>query len=190
MPEAGKSGEIAGHAPIRMTSWSWQERLRQWLPWLLATLLIGALAIWSFRKYKQRTPRNKEDRIAVDTPREAAHVIALRTLDAIQKDAVWKKGQIKTHHASTSTALRLYLEHRFNFPALERSTTEIIQAINRLPLRENDTENLIEVLTLADLVKFAKFTPEVSDHQRIISRSIEFVENTMPSQEANETLAP
>ena len=190
MPEAGKSGEIAGHAPIRMTSWSWQERLRQWLPWLLATLLIGALAIWSFRKYKQRTPRNKEDRIAVDTPREAAHVIALRTLEAIQKDAVWKKGQIKTHHASASTALRLYLEHRFNFPALERSTTEIIQAINRLPLRENDTENLIEVLTLADLVKFAKFTPEVSDHQRIISRSIEFVENTMPSQEANETLVP
>jgi hypothetical protein len=46
------------------------------------------------------------------------------------------------------------------------------------------------VLTLADLVKFAKLTPETADHQRIVSRSIRFVENTIPSKEANETEAP
>jgi hypothetical protein len=38
-------------------------------------------------------------------------------------------------------------------------------------------------------VKFAKFTPEISDHERIVTRSIAFVENTIPSEEANETAA-
>jgi hypothetical protein len=56
-------------------------------------------------------------------------------------------------------------------------------------LRGGEIETLIEVLTLADLVKFAKFTPEISDHERIVTRSIAFVENTIPSEEANETAA-
>jgi hypothetical protein len=189
MPEPGKTGEIAGHAPIRLTSWSWQERVRQWLPWVLISVLIFGLGVWLFKKWQKRVPKQTTDRELPTAPLEPAHIIALRTLEAIQSNAVWKNGQVKMHHAASSEALRLYLEHRFNFPALERSTTEIKQAIKRLPLRGGEIETLIEVLTLADLVKFAKFTPEISDHERIVTRSIAFVENTIPSEEANETAA-
>jgi hypothetical protein len=189
MPEAAEPGQIAGHASIRLTSWSWQERMRQWLPWILISIMVIALGFWLFKKWKEQVPKEKTGGNLPVVPLEPAHVIALRTLERIQNDAVWKNGQIKLHHAASSEALRLYLEHRFSFPALERSTTEIKQAIKRLPLRGSETEALIEVLTLADLVKFAKFTPELSDHKRIVSRSIEFVENTIPSEEANETEA-
>ena len=110
-------------------------------------------------------------------------------MEGIQRDAIWQNGQVKAHHAAASEALRLYLEHRFDFPALERSPAEIKRGINQLPLRTDEIETLIEVLTLADLVKFAKLTPETADHQRIVSRSIRFVENTIPSKEAKETEA-
>jgi hypothetical protein len=70
---------------------------------------------------------------------------------------------------------------------LERSTAEIKNAIGQLPLRQSETEALIEVLTLADLVKFAKWSPAASDHERIVSRSIRFVENTIPVPESAET---
>ncbi|MBV42407.1 MAG: hypothetical protein CL834_05190 [Crocinitomicaceae bacterium] len=189
MPEAGDAGKLAGHAPIRLTSWSWKERIQQFFPLALAAALVFAVGFWLFKKWKERGPKEETERNVPVDPLEAAHVIALRRLEAIQSDAVWKKGQIKLHHAASSEALRLYLEHRFHFPALERSTSEIKQAINRLPLSRNETDTLIEVLTLADLVKFAKFTPELSDHERIVSRSIEFVENTIPSLEAKETAA-
>ena len=190
MPQPGKSGEIAGHAPLRLTSWSWQERLQQWLPWCLLLLVMIGMGLWVHRKWQQREPLAPKEKSSPDLPLEPAHVIALRTLEGIQRDAIWQKGQAKAHHAAASEALRLYLEHRFDFPALERSTAEIKRGINQLPLRTHEIETLIEVLTFADLVKFAKLTPETADHQRIVSRSIRFVENTIPSKEANETEAP
>lgn len=186
MPQPGKPGEIAGHAPIRLTQWSWAERLEHWLPKILVLLAILTLAVWAWRKWKLRDTAKKRTILERKTPLEPAHVIALRSLEAIQKTAVWKKGQIKTHHAGTSEALRLYLEHRFDFPALERSTAEIKKAIGQLPLRQSEAEALIEVLTLADLVKFAKWSPAAADHERIVSRSIRFVENTIPVPESSE----
>jgi hypothetical protein len=187
MPQPGKPGEIAGHAPIRLTQWSWAERLEHWLPKILVLLAVLTFAVWAWRKWKLRDPVKNRIIPERKIPLEPAHVIALRSLEEIQKTAVWKKGQIKTHHAGTSEALRLYLEHRFNFPALERSTAEIKNAIGQLPLRQSETEALIEVLTLADLVKFAKWSPAASDHERIVSRSIRFVENTIPVPESAET---
>ena len=190
MPQPGKSGEIAGHAPLRLTSWSWKERMQQWLPWIILLLAMIGMGLWVRRKWKQREPFVPKEKPSPRIPLEPAHIIALRTLEGIQRDAIWKKGQVKSHHAAASEALRLYLEHRFDFPALERSTAEIKRGINQLPLRTHEIETLIQVLTFADLVKFAKLTPETADHQRIVSRSIRFVENTIPSKEANETEAP
>jgi hypothetical protein len=161
--------------------------LEHWLPKILVLLAVLTFAVWAWRKWKLRDPVKNRIIPERKIPLEPAHVIALRSLEEIQKTAVWKKGQIKTHHAGTSEALRLYLEHRFNFPALERSTAEIKNAIGQLPLRQSETEALIEVLTLADLVKFAKWSPAASDHERIVSRSIRFVENTIPVPESAET---
>ena len=51
----------------------------------------------------------------------------------------------------------------------------------------SDPEIVIEVLHLTDLVKFAKWKPTVSDHERMVQRSIAFVEHTLPTEpEANE----
>lgn len=188
MPQVGKAGEIAGHAPIRQTEWSWQERMQQWLPGLLASIAILAFGAWTWRKWKQRVPFERPETIVPKAPLEAAHVIALRTLENIKKTAIWKNGQVKLHHAATSEALRLYLEQRFDFPALERSTSEVKDAVGQLPLRQLEIEALIEVLTLADLVKFAKWNPNASDHERVVNRSIRFVENTIPSVESNEAI--
>jgi hypothetical protein len=47
-----------------------------------------------------------------------------------------------------------------------------------LPIRAHEKELILELLSLTDLVKFAKWSPQAADHQRIIEQGIRFVEVT------------
>ena len=47
-----------------------------------------------------------------------------------------------------------------------------------LPIRAHEKELILELLSLTDLVKFAKWSPQAADHQRIIKQGIRFVEVT------------
>jgi len=175
----GEPGKIAAPADIRRVQWTWQERARQWLPWVLGILLAGAAAIWLGRRLAQRKPE-ASDHIEKkpEVPLEPAHVIALRELERIEKEAIWKEGRVKEHHASVSQVLRVYFEHRYAFKAMERSTDEIRNGLVHLPIRRVEQELAIEVLQITDLVKFAKWNPTTDDHHRIIDCCMRFVEQT------------
>lgn len=181
----GEPGAIAGHADIRRVQWTWQERLQRWLPWLLALAATLALAFFIVRWWRNR-PVAAVVESAPAAPLEPAHIVALRALDRIQKEAVWKQGQVKAHHAAVSEVLRTYFERRYNYPALERSTDELRSGLVHLPIRAHEKELVLELLTLTDLVKFAKWTPQESDHHRVIEQAIRFVEATTITPETNE----
>jgi len=181
----GEPGAIAGHADIRRVQWTWQEHLQRWMPWLLALAATLALAFFMVRWWRNR-PVQAVVESAPAAPLEPAHIVALRALDRIQKEAVWKQGQVKAHHAAVSEVLRTYFERRYNYPALERSTDELRSGLVHLPIRAHEKELILELLTLTDLVKFAKWTPQESDHHRVIEQAIRFVEATTITPETNE----
>lgn len=181
----GEPGAIAGHADIRRVQWTWQERLQRWLPWLLALAATLALAFFIVRWWRNR-PVAAVVESPPAAPLEPSHIVALRALDRIQKEAVWKQGQVKAHHAAVSEVLRTYFERRYNYPALERSTDELRSGLVHLPIRAHEKELVLELLTLTDLVKFAKWTPQESDHHRVIEQAIRFVEATTITPETNE----
>ena len=72
--------------------------------------------------------------------------------------------------------MRTYFERRYNYPAMERSTDELRSGLVHLPIRAHEKELILELLSLTDLVKFAKWSPQAADHQRIIEQGIRFVE--------------
>ncbi len=181
----GEPGQIAGHADIRRVQWSWQERLQRWLPWFLALAAALGLAFFIVRWWRNR-PVEEVVASTPAAPLEPAHIVALRALDRIEKDAVWKQGQVKAHHAAVSEVLRTYFERRYNYPALERSTDELRNGLVHLPIRAQEKELILELLTLTDLVKFAKWTPQEADHHRVIEQGIRFVEATTITPETNE----
>ena len=183
----GEAGEIAGAADIRTTEWSLSERFIQWLPWILAVISAIGLSVWVIRKWRAREPSQEKEAPLESIPTEPAHLIALRDLERIESDAIWANGDVKKHHSNTSEALRRYLEGRFEFRALERSTEEIKRGIPNLPLLSEDAETLLNVLELTDLVKFAKWNPTADDHIRVVKRAIRFVEQTLPNLEATES---
>ena len=173
----GEPGRIAGYADIRRVQWSWQEQIQRWLPGLLAAIATLGLVLFLFRRWRNR-PGTAEVQAAPSAPLEPAHILALRELNRIEKEAVWKQGHIKAHHAAVSEVMRTYFERRYNYPAMERSTDELRSGLVHLPVRAQEKELILELLSLTDLVKFAKWSPQVADHQRIIEQGIRFVEVT------------
>ena len=181
----GEPGQIAGHADIRRVQWSWQERLQRWLPWFLALAAALGLAFLIVRWWRNR-PVDEIVKSTPAVPLEPAHIVALRELDLIAKEAVWKHGQVKAHHAAVSEVIRTYFERRYNYPAMERSTDELRSGLVHFPIRTHEKELILELLSLTDLVKFAKWSPQAADHERIIEQGIRFVEATTIAPENSE----
>jgi len=162
--------------------WTWWELLVRWLPWIAAAVALAALALWLIKRYRSRADRAE----AAEAPAAELlpHAAALAALERIQREAVWRMGDDKGHHAAISAVLRQYIEARWGFPALERTTLEIRRGLGALPLQEADRTLLLGVLDLADMVKFAKLRTGAEDHERAVLQALRFVHQTAPASPA------
>ncbi len=179
-PALGDEGQIANFHDIVEVDWTLAERLRRIIPWILAALALAGLAWAAMRWWKNRERQADRTASEPEKPREPAHVIALRTLREIQERAVWKQGNPKGHQSAISLALRTYLEDRFDVPALEQTTGDIARTLRSVAIDPDLRRQFVEVLELADLVKFAKYRGDAAEHERAVRRAIELVERTRP----------
>ena len=134
----------------RRVQWSWQEQLQRWLPWFLALAAALGLVFFFMRWWRNR-PVEEVVESTPAAPLEPAHIVALRELDRIEKEAVWKQGHIKAHRRC-GEVMRTYFERRYNYPAMERSTDELRSGLVHLPIRTHEKELILELLSLTDLV--------------------------------------
>lgn len=183
-PQLGDEGQIADYAEVIDVRWTLWERLQRALPYMLAVLLLAAGLAGGYIAYHRRLQKLRAVASSKpELPKEPADVIALRTLRQVQEQAVWKRGDLKGHHSQISTALRTYLEQQFGFPALELTTAEIRRGVASTGADAEQQRNLLAILELSDLVKFAKYRGGAEEHERAVRRAIEFVERTCLREE-------
>ncbi len=122
-------------------------------------LLVLILAILLIIRYI-RTKKSKvfsEDETFQKVP---AYTIAYQTLRKIEKQELYQNGQIKKFYIDTTQVIRIYIEKTSTIKAVEMTTNEIVALMIEL----NYDNELIDLFRLvfsnADLVKFAKFTPD------------------------------
>jgi hypothetical protein len=157
--------------------------------WLLAVLILGFAAIYYFLYYKKGKPVFQ----VKEKVKEPAHIIAFRELERIRKEKLWLKNQIKEYYTQLTDTFRKYLENRFELPAMEKTSAEILDDLNETKYLEDDLViKLREVLQRADFVKFAKSMPLPDENEKslkliweIVDRS-KFIE-TSESDESNES---
>lgn len=152
-------------------------------------ILLIALLIYIGIRIKQKKPIFG----LLEKPKEPAHVIAFRELDNIKAEKLWQQGLYKQYHSKVADTIRTYIESRFQVPALESTTDEIIHSLEGNPL-VNDAmlEKLRIMLSLADLVKFAKAEPLPQENDEVWQISYNFVSDTFKDpvpeeEEVNET---
>ncbi len=133
---------------------------------LLFVLLAASLIWWRMKRKKKQSESNDRQEVEVPPLEEA-----LRALDLLQRKALWKEGKIKEYYSEISTILRRYLERRYGFPALEWTKREILRHISQKHIAEFPKGSLGEILRVTDLVKFAKFKPDVTQNESILKES-------------------
>mgnify|MGYP006872979571 FL=1 len=155
-----------------------------YIGWVLWPLLVIALAVaawygWRYyRRYKRHQP-------VVVKPKKVVppNVVALQALDALQEKHLWQNGKSKQFHTELTDILRIYIEGRFSVPAMEKTTDEILDELYELHESQHSSMNsLHQILTLADLVKFAKYEPMADENQLSFMNARMFVTQTAPSE--------
>lgn len=147
------------------------------MPWVLIIALI-AVAVWLIIRYirKHRKYKTGEEPVANPDP---AHVIAFRELEELKAEELWQKGDVRNYYTRLTEILRQYLENRFGVFSLELTTAETLESLLRTGFRKDESYNQLKtVLTVADLVKFAKYNPESSEHELLYQNSWNFVDTT------------
>jgi hypothetical protein len=106
------------------------------------------------------------------------HDWALEALSQLKKESLWQKGEVKEYYTRISDIFRQYIELRYQQPALESTTPEIMSRIKLMGLKFETIDRIQTTLTLADYVKFAKAKPVDQDHENAFEAVLQFVEAT------------
>jgi len=147
------------------------------LPWVLLAVIV-AVAAWFAIRYIQKLKKAGKDVRTIVNP-DPAHVIAFREFEKLREEKLWQKGEIKIYYTRLTGILRQYLENRFMVYSLELTTSETLEELLKTGFKKDGAFVLLEkVLTVADLVKFAKYTPEPSEHEYLYQDSWNFVFST------------
>ncbi|MBU1299567.1 MAG: hypothetical protein KJ963_06515 [Bacteroidetes bacterium] len=151
--------------------------LAELLPYLIGIVVAG-LIIYLIYYLKKR---KKTDFIEIfSKPKRPAHEVALESLQSLEAEKLWQRGEVKLYHSKLSDIIRIYIENRFDINAMESTTGEILVDLHSINLNGNLTDSLREMLTLADLVKFAKAQPLPNENDLSLKIAYEFVQRTIP----------
>ena len=142
-------------------------------------LIILAVAVFFYLRYKKKKSIVPVKKKIIKIP---AHVKALTALDNLDREQLWQKGQVKEYHSNITGIVRNYFEERFNLPALELTTTEQMQQLNRVSTAQKIVDETEQFLNNADLVKFAKFIPIESVNEEMMKQAKDIVNKTIPRE--------
>jgi len=104
----------------------------------------------------------------------------------LKNKKLWENGKVKLYHSELTYIVRMFLEKRFGLLALEMTSGEILKAVEPHLKGEDMTDSLKVIFELADLVKFAKFSPEPQQNEKCMELALDFVKRNFPSPVAEE----
>ena len=98
-------------------------------------------------------------------------------MERIKGEKSWLREDVKQYYTELTDALRVYMEERFGFNAMEMTSDEIIAKLNEQPDKEWIGE-LSELFQMSDLVKFAKYKPHINENDMNLINAIDFINKT------------
>jgi hypothetical protein len=119
-------------------------------------------------------------------PPVPAHIVAIEALEKLHNEKLWQNDKHKLYYSGLSDILRTDLAGCCEVGAMEITTDEIVYALREVEIGHKQKMDLLSVLRDADLVKFAKATPEANDNELAYDRAYHFVEETKPVEVVEE----
>jgi len=163
--------------PFLWSDWS----LLFWLSVLM--LVLMAAGYYLYVRLRSGKPVITAIRIV---KRLLPHQKAMREIEQIKADKMVTSENQKEYYTKLTETLRKYIEERYGFSAMEMTSSEIIE---RLTAQSDQTmlDELRQLFTTADLVKFAKYSTLINENDANLVNAIDFINQTkqenMPQEE-------
>ena len=156
----------------------WWWGIFRWV--LLAVLLAGVgVAGYYLITYLQCRKLEEAGNEVVTEPLRPAEEVALEKLDAIKEKKIWQQGQVKEYYTQLTDVVREYIARRFEVSSVEQTSDETLRDIRPLLSERKDLyDQLRKMLTLADLVKFAKWSTTPDENELSLRNAYTFVKET------------
>lgn len=158
---------------VQDNPFSWKE-WRQ--PFLLSLLFIALLCVVVYLSVRLR-----DNKPIVKIPHIVKcllpHQKAMKEIEKIKAERMTSSGNQKEYYTRLTETLRIYIEERFGFNAMDMTSSEIIARLQDAK-DSTMTDELRELFMTADLVKFAKHSTLINENDANLVHAIEFINNT------------
>lgn len=144
----------------------------------LIALVVGLLVALLVRAWRRR-PKP----VPPPPPPRPPWEVALEELFDVKLAKLVDQGRFAEHFDRVSDAVRRYLGARYGFDGLETTTHEALGSLRKVSPRIPMLGDIEEFLQEADLVKFAKLSPEETACHAALGRAEEIVRRTMPQRD-------
>ena len=169
--------------PFLWSDWS----LLFWLSVLM--LVLMAVGYYLYMRLRDNKPIITHIRIV---KRLLPHQKAMKEIEQIKADKMQNSENPKEYYTKLTDTLRKYIEDRYGFNAMEMTSSEIIERLEKA--LTDDTKDaatmkaeLRQLFTTADLVKFAKYSTMINENDANLVSAIDFINQTklenMPTEE-------
>ncbi len=154
----------------------WLKKHSKWVAIGLGILaLIAAVFYFVKKRVRNKVPK------AIEAPERPLVERVLSALDKLEKERVWQQGDHKGYQSRVTDLLRGYIEERYQVPAMESTTEELMNELRVSPLNTDQRGQLENMLRAADMVKFAKALPSPQENEQMMVGATRFVRDTAPS---------
>lgn len=152
-----------------------------WSDWYLAIACVvlwaplAILLVYVIRRLRDNKPIIRKVKVE---PKLLPQEVAMKEIDRIKKEKIWQNGMEKEYYTQLTETLRRYIQARFGFNAMEMTTDQIVGHLQSVD-DDSAMAELQGLLQMADLVKFAKFTPLMNENDMNLLNAVRFINRTM-----------
>lgn len=158
----------------------------QWSDWsLVFWLSVSMLILISLGYYLYlRLRDNKPIISAIRVVRKLLpHQKAMKEIETIKAEKLVQSENQKEYYTKLTDTLRKYIEERYGFNAMEMTSSEIIERLEKAISADTDNAaamkaELQQLFSTADLVKFAKYSTLVNENDANLVSAIDFINKT------------
>ena len=175
-----------GPKDVQDNPFQWSE----WSPafWLSVLMLVLiAVGYWLYLRLRDNKPVIAHIKIV---RRLLPHQKAMKEIEQIKADKMVMSENQKEYYTKLTDTLRKYIEERYGFSAMEMTSTEIIERLMSTGDQQS-LDELRQLFTTADLVKFAKYSTMINENDANLVSAIDFINQTkLENQSVEEVQKP
>jgi hypothetical protein len=157
---------------------TFREFIEEYWPYITIVLFV-ILVVVLLIIYKDKLKPKNQEKPKLIKPKEPGYVIALQELDKLKEKKLWQNNKVKDYYIELTDILRTYLFNQFDVYSLEMTTAETLDEVSNVEIIDEELrKKILQVLSLADFVKFAKANPLPNEHDLSFKNACSFVEET------------